>query len=64
MPIGLKDITAALALLAETYPQCFTAEQHLPHRPLKIGIDRDLAERCPALNAANVVSCCSSTPAG
>lgn len=51
MPIGLKDFTAALALLAETYPQCFTAEQHLPHQPLKIGIDRDLAERCPALNS-------------
>ena len=51
MAVGLEDIKAALTLLAETYPDCFTAEQYLPHRPLKIGIDRDLAECCPALNA-------------
>ena len=50
MALGLEDIKAALTLLAETYPDCFTAEQYLPHRPLKIGIDRDLAECCPALN--------------
>ena len=64
MPIGLQDINAALALLAETYPQCFIHEQFLPHRPLKIGIDRDLAECCPALIAASAGSRCSSTPRG
>ena len=41
MPITLKDINAALALLAEDYPSCFVLEQYQPHRPLKIGIDRD-----------------------
>ena len=51
MAVGLEDIKAALTLLAETYPDCFTAEQYLPHRPLKIGIDRGLAECCPALYA-------------
>ena len=56
MALGLKDIKAALTLLAETYPDCFTAEQYLPHRPLKIGIDRDLAECCPPSIAGNVVS--------
>ena len=50
MKLARKDIDAALALLAETYPQCFIAVQYLPHRPLKIGIDRDLAERCQALD--------------
>ena len=50
MTLGLKDIKAAMALLAETYPLCFTHERYLPHRPLKVGIDRDLAECCPALN--------------
>jgi len=46
----LQDIDVILALLAEQFPGCFTTEWHLPHRPLKIGIDRDLAERCPALD--------------
>ena len=50
MKVAWKDIDAAMALLAETYPQCFTHEQYLPHRPLKVGIDHDLAERCPALS--------------
>ena len=50
MPITREIIDTALALLAEEYPRCFTFEQYLPHRPLKIGIDRDLAERCPALD--------------
>ena len=50
-PLDSKTINTALALLAEEYPNCFVLEQYLPHRPLKIGIDRDLAECCPALNA-------------
>jgi ProP effector len=36
---------AALAKLAELYPACFTADASGPHRPLKIGIHRDLIER-------------------
>ena len=51
MAIDLATINTALALLAEEYPNCFVLEQYLSHRPLKIGIDRDLAECCPALNA-------------
>ena len=47
--IPLKDLDAALALLAESFPGAFTLQQHLPHRPLKIAIDHDLAMRCPAL---------------
>lgn len=50
MPITRETIGAALALLAEEYPHCFVLEQYLPHRPLKVGIDHDLAKRCPALS--------------
>jgi ProP effector len=39
-----------LTCLHEFFPQAFVLEQHLSHRPLKVGIDGDLAERCPALD--------------
>jgi sRNA-binding protein len=32
-------------VLAELYPQCFTAERWQPHRPLKIGVHLDLIAR-------------------
>jgi sRNA-binding protein len=32
-------------VLAELYPQCFTAEKWQPHRPLKIGVHLDLIAR-------------------
>ena len=50
MAIDRATIDTALALLAEEYPGCFTFEQYPPHRPLKVGIDRDIEERCPALD--------------
>lgn len=49
MTILRKDINAALALLAEAFPLTFTCEPHLPHKPLKICIDHDIAMRCPVL---------------
>jgi ProP effector len=47
-----KSIKAAdiLPFLAECFPHAFTVEQYLPHQPLRIGIDGDLAERCPAID--------------
>ena len=39
-----------LTFLAECFPQALVREQHLPHKPLKIGIDADIAERCPAVS--------------
>jgi sRNA-binding protein len=39
-----------LTFLAECFPQALVREQHLPHKPLKIGIDVDLAKRCPAIS--------------
>ena len=39
-----------LTFLAECFPQALVHEQHLPHKPLKIGIDADIAERCPAVS--------------
>ena len=30
--------------LADLFPSCVTAERWKPHRPFKVGIDRDLAE--------------------
>jgi ProP effector len=40
-----RQAIAALAKLAELYPACFAADAAGPHRPLKIGIHRDLIER-------------------
>ena len=44
-----QDIDAALARLAEAFPQTFVLEKHRPHRPLKIGIAADIRARCPAV---------------
>jgi sRNA-binding protein len=45
--IPKQDLHATLARLAERFPQTFVAEKHLPHRPLKVGIDRDIQARWP-----------------
>ena len=41
MMIPKQDLDAALARLAEAFPQTFVLEKHRPHRPLKIGIAAD-----------------------
>ena len=43
------DIDAALARLAEAFPQTFVLEKYRPHRPLKVGIAADIRARCPAI---------------
>jgi ProP effector len=40
-----RQLKAVLAKLAELYPACFAADAVEPHRPLKVGIHRDLIER-------------------
>jgi sRNA-binding protein len=40
-----RQAMTALAKLAELYPACFAAHASGQHRPLKIGIHRDLIER-------------------
>ena len=49
MTITKELNNAALVRLAEQFPKTFTAEKHLPHRPLKWGIAADIAARCPDL---------------
>src|SRR6476620_5527364 len=49
MMIPKQDLAAALARLAEAFPQTFVLEKHRPHRPLKIGIAADISARCPAV---------------
>jgi len=44
-----QDIDAALARLAEAFPQTFVLEKYRPHWPLKVGIAAALPARCPAL---------------
>src|SRR6478735_7715025 len=44
-----QDIDAALARLAEAFPQTFVLEKYRPHRPLKVGIAADISARCPAV---------------
>jgi ProP effector len=44
-----QDIDAALARLAEAFPQTFVLEKYRPHRPLKVGIAADIPARCPAI---------------
>jgi len=44
-----QDIDAALARLAEAFPQTFVLEKHRPHRPLKVGVAADISARCPAV---------------
>jgi sRNA-binding protein len=47
--IPKQDLDAALARLAEAFPQTFVLEKHRPHRPLKVGIAADIRARCPAV---------------
>jgi len=47
--IPKQDLDAALARLAEAFPQTFVLEKHRPHRPLKVGIAADISARCPAV---------------
>jgi ProP effector len=44
-----QDIDAALARLAEAFPQTFVLEKYRPHWPLKVGIAADIPARCPAV---------------
>ena len=44
-----QDIDAALARLAEAFPQTFVREKYRPHWPLKVGIAADIPARCPEL---------------
>jgi ProP effector len=44
-----QDIDAALARLAEAFPQTFVLEKYRPHWPLKVGIAAAIPARCPAL---------------
>ena len=44
-----QDIDAALACLAEEFPQTFVLEKYRPHRPLKVGIAANIPARCPTL---------------
>lgn len=39
-----------LTFLAECFPQTFVSENYRRHLPLKIGIDRDIMDRCPAIS--------------
>jgi len=45
---SFKELEDIVEVLAGFFP-VFVRERHLPHRPLKLQIDRDLAERFPAL---------------
>jgi len=44
-----QDIDAALARLAEAFPQTFVLEKYRPHWPLKVGIAADIPTRCPPI---------------
>jgi sRNA-binding protein len=44
-----QDIDAALARLAEAFPQTFVLEKYRPHWPLKVGIAADIPARCSAV---------------
>ena len=44
-----QDIDAALARLAEAFPQTFVREKYRPHWPLKVGIAAAIPARCPDL---------------
>jgi sRNA-binding protein len=40
-------VNALWARLAEKYPAAITPQNHAPRHPLKLGINRDIQERCP-----------------
>ncbi len=42
-----QDIDAALARLAEAFPQTFVLEKYRPHWPLKVEIAAAIPARCP-----------------
>jgi ProP effector len=44
-----QDIDAALARLAEAFPQTFVLEKYRPHWPLKVGIAAAIPARCRAI---------------
>jgi sRNA-binding protein len=50
MSFKTTELLDIMGILAAEFPQAFVVEQYEPHRPLKIGIDIDLAERYPALS--------------
>jgi sRNA-binding protein len=50
MTVTKQDLDAALARLAEAFPQTFVLEKYRPHRPLKVGIAADIRTRCPELD--------------
>ena len=53
MTITKQDIHAALAHLAEAFPQTFVLEKYRPHRPLKVGIAADLRRAARPLSGAS-----------
>jgi sRNA-binding protein len=52
MRFKTQELLDILQCLAGDFPQTFVFAQHEPHRPLKIRIDHDLAQRYPALTRA------------
>jgi hypothetical protein len=62
MMIPKQDLAAALAHLAEAFPQTFVLEKHRPHWPLKVGIAADIRVRCPAVERRVLSVVLSSTP--
>jgi sRNA-binding protein len=44
-----QDIDAALARLAEAFPQTLVLEKYRPHWPLKVGIAAAIPARCRAI---------------
>ena len=44
-----------LTFLAECFPQTFVSKNYRRHLPLKIGIDRDIMNRCPAISGASAM---------
>jgi ProP effector len=50
MTISNDQINAAITRLAAAFPQTFTLEKHLPHRPLKVGVAADIHAALPELS--------------
>jgi ProP effector len=60
MTITKQDLDAALARLGKLFPQAFTFEKHLPHRPLKAGVYSDIVARCPILTRRELATALSA----
>jgi sRNA-binding protein len=56
----LAAANEVIRTLAELFPAAFAAEKWEPHKPLKIGIDKDLVE-LGVLEAKEVAQCCGAT---